>query len=281
MHPVDAGRSTDALDAWHRLDADIVATRFDVVPAHGLGAAAVRERQAVHGLNRLVETKRRPAWRMLVDQFSDVMVIVLAAAAVVAGVIGEPQDSIAIVAILVLNAALGFTQEFRAERAMQALRAMASPNARVRRGTELLTIPAMDLVPGDIVLLEVGAIVPADLRLLTAPNLQVDESALTGESLAVQKNPATLDSLRPPLSDGRNMAYKGTIVTAGRGEGVVVATGMRTELGRIASLLDQADDTRTPLQRRLKRFGSQLAVAVLVLCSVIFGIGLLRGEEPI
>jgi Ca2+-transporting ATPase len=218
---------------------------------------------------------------MLADQFTDVMVLVLVAAAVVAGIVGEPQDTIAIVAILVLDATLGFVQEYRAERAVAALRALAAPTARVRRDGTVRMIATSGLVPGDVVLLEAGVIVPADLRLVATGQLRVDESMLTGESQPVDKVTAAIADERASLGDRVNMAFKGTVATYGRGEGIVVATGMRTELGRLAGLLAAVEDTRTPLQRRLERFASQLAVIILVLCAVIFGIGLLRGESPL
>ena len=272
---------TPTSDSWHRLDVADIVTTLSVDPVRGLSETQVAERLTTNGPNALAESKRRSALRIVVDQFRDVMVLVLAAAAVVAGAVGEPHDSIAIAAILILNATLGFFQELRAERAMAALRAMAAPNARVRRDGTLRTVPAATLVPGDVVLLEAGAIVPADLRLVAAPNLRVDESALTGESQAIDKGTDPLERESASLGDRVNMAYKGTVVTFGRGEGVVVATGMRTELGRIAALLEDAESTISPLQRRLKRFAAQLAVVVLVLCALLFGIGLMRGEAPL
>jgi len=266
---------------WHRREIDEVIAVLQVDPSNGLTTAQVTERLSIAGPNRLVESKRRSTLRILADQFTDVMVLVLAAAAVLAGIVGEPQDSVAIAAILLLNGTLGFIQEFRAERAMAALRAMTAPNARVRRDGALCTIPAVALVPGDIVVLEAGVIVPADLRLIDAPNLCVDESAITGESNAIAKDTATLPGDTASLGDRVNLAYKGTVVTYGRGEGIVVATGMNTELGRIATLLEDTAAAVTPLQRRLRRFASQLAIVVLALCAIVFGLGLLRGEAPL
>jgi Ca2+-transporting ATPase len=217
---------------------------------------------------------------MLVAQFTDVMVLVLIGAAVVAGVVGEPQDIAAILAIVLLNAGLGFVQEYRAERAIAALRAMAALTARVRREAAETTIVAAEVVPGDVVVLEAGNVVPADLRLVEVNRLRIDEAALTGESQPVEKLTAAIAERDVPLGDRRNMAYKGTTVTYGRAVGVVVATGMRTELGRIATLLHDEPETRTPLQDRLARFGRNLGAAVLALCGVIFLAGLLRGEPP-
>jgi Ca2+-transporting ATPase len=217
---------------------------------------------------------------MLAAQFTDFMIIVLLAAAVVAGIIGEPQDSIAIAIIVVLNAVIGFSQEFRAEKAMAALRKMAAHKARVARGGEMLVVDSKDLVPGDLVWLEAGDVVPGDIRLIETARLQAEEAALTGESVPVEKAIDALADLEAPHGDRTSMAYKGTLITRGRARGVVVATGMRTELGHIASLLS-ADDARTPLQRRLAKFGRLLALGVLAICTILFIVGWLRGEPPL
>jgi Ca2+-transporting ATPase len=217
---------------------------------------------------------------MLAAQFTDFMILVLIAAAVIAGVVGEPQDSIAIVVIVVLNGLLGFVQEYRAERAMAALKQMAAPMASVIRDGKVHQIPGPELVPGDIVKLEAGNIVPADLRLLELASLQVNESALTGESQAVEKRVAQLQEAELPLGDRFNLAFKGTVVTYGRAHGLVVATGMQTELGKIAALLS-GESGKTPLQKRLARFGQNLALVVLAICAIIFVAGWLRGEPPL
>jgi P-type Ca2+ transporter type 2C len=265
---------------WHEM---VVDATIDHVKSsrQGLSAEEARRRLAAHGPNVLAEGRRRSPWRMFVDQFKDFMILVLLVAAVISGLIGEATDTIAIIVIVMLNAVIGFVQEYRAERAMEALKAMAAPHATVLRGRDIGTVPASELVPGDIVLLEAGGIVPADLRLLESARLRVDESPLTGESVAVDKivEPIAGDTL--PLGDRRNMAYKGTTVTYGHGRGVVVATGMATEFGKIATLLQEAGETSTPLQRRLAHFGRRLAVVALVICGVIFAVGILRGEEPL
>jgi P-type Ca2+ transporter type 2C len=248
---------------------------------YGLDDAEATLRLAVNGPNTLREGRRRGPARILLAQFTDFMVIVLLAAAVVAGAIGEPQDTIAIIAIVILNAVLGFVQESRAERALAALKAMVAPQARTRRAGAVRTIAGTELVPGDLVLLEAGNVVPADVRLSEVAQLRIEEAALTGESQPVDKITDALPHPALPLGDRRNMAYKGTIVTYGRAVGVVVATGMHTELGRIAALLREEEEVRTPLQRRLARFAQRLALGVLAICAVIFGIGLLRGEEPV
>ena len=218
---------------------------------------------------------------MILDQFTDFMILVLIAAAVVSGIIGDLTDTLTIVVIVLLNAAIGFFQEYRAEAAMAALRKLAAPLARVRRAGEVLTLPAEDLVPGDVVLLEAGNIVPADLRLAEVATLRVAEAALTGESQPVEKRVEALDASYLSIGDRVNMTYKGTIVTYGRGVGLVAATGLSTELGKIAALLSGAEEVKTPLQKRLARFGGRLAWAVLAVCAILFAAGLLRGEPPV
>lgn len=269
---------------WHTLTVDATALGLAVDPAQGLTAGEARLRLARYGPNSLPEGARRSLPRMLLDQFRDFMILVLIAAAVISGIIGDPGDTIAIVVIVLLNASIGFTQEYRAERAMAALKQMAAPSARVRRGGELLAVPADSLVPGDVVLLEAGTIVPADLRLFEAAQLQVAEAVLTGESQAVDKATAataTIAAAETALGDRLNMAYKGTVVTRGRGAGLTVATGLCTELGKIAQLLAGEEEVRTPLQKRLARFGTRLALAVLAICVIVFAAGLLRGEPPV
>jgi Ca2+-transporting ATPase len=266
---------------WHTLAVEAAAERLATDPRTGLTPQEAARRLAACGPNAIAEARRRGPLRILVDQFRDLMVLVLLGAAVVAGFVGEPQDTVAIVAIVLLNAALGFVQENRAERAIAALKALAAPHASVRRRGAIETIPASDLVPGDLVLLEAGAVVPADLRLVGSAQLSVDESALTGESQAVEKVTGSVEGEELPLGDRRNMVFKGTVVTYGRGTGIVVATGMATEFGRIAALLQGAEEGRTPLQKRLAHFARWIAAAVLAICALIFGIGLLRGVEPV
>ena len=186
-----------------------------------------------------------------------------------------------IVAIVLLNAAIGFVQEFRAAKAMQALKAMAAPSAMVVRAGAAASVPAAELVPGDTVLLEAGRIVPADLRLVEAASLRIDEAALTGESAPVDKSTEALGDPEAAIGERHNIAHKGTLVTYGRGLGVVIATGMRTEFGRIARLLESAHAVDTPLQRRLALFGRRLALVVLAICIVVFVTGLLRGEAAL
>ena len=244
----------------------------------GLTNEAAEKKLQANGKNELVEGSRRSIAAMLLSQFADVMIIILLAAAVVSGFIGDLTDTIVILVIVLLNAVIGFVQEYRAEKAMQALKSMAVTQAKVLRNKQITDMPAPLLVTGDIVLLEAGNAVPADLRIIESVNLKVDESALTGESFAVDKIHDVIEEDKLPLGDQKNMAFKGTHVTYGRGKGLVVATGMQTQLGHIASLLQQKEGL-TPLQVRMASFGKKLSIMVLLLCVLFFVAGWLRGED--
>jgi Ca2+-transporting ATPase len=244
----------------------------------GLTATEAALRRARFGPNRLEEEPPEPRWKRFLAQFKDLVVLILIAAAVISGVVGEWADTLAILAIVVLNAAFGFLQEDRASRALTALRSMSSPSARVLRDGALQTVPAQDLVPGDVVALEAGDHVPADVRLIRGFALTVQEAALTGESVPVEKQPDCVLPAETALGDRRNMAYMGTIVASGKAEAVVVATGMRAELGRIAGMLKHEPPTPTPLQRRLEELGRVLLFACLAAVLVIFGLQWMRGE---
>ena len=267
--------------APHLHPTEAVAQAHGVNPDAGLHAEEALRRSATHGANELAESQDRPWWRLLADQFKDFMVLVLLGAAVISGLVGEVTDTLVILVIVVLNAVIGFVQAWRADQAMAALRQLAAAHATVLRGGTVHALPAAELVPGDIVLLEAGNQIPADLRLIEIAQLQVDESALTGESVTVAKQTEALAAEDVgALGDRTNMAFKGTTATHGRARGLVVATGMRTELGKVATLLD-ATDRSTPLQLRLAAFGKRLAIAVLGICAVIFVVGILRGEAPL
>ncbi len=265
---------------WHLKEIKAILKELKTSP-QGLTSEEARARLERYGPNELEEKKKRHPLMMFIDQFRDFMILVLIAAAVISGFIGEASDTIAIVVIVVLNAIIGFVQEYRAEKAMEALKKMAAPYATVLRDGRPVNLPAKELVPGDMVLLEAGRIVPADVRLTEAIQLKVEEAALTGESVPVEKHTETIQDRDIPLGDRKNMAYKGTIVTYGRGEGVVVATGMSTEIGRIATMLQEEEEVKTPLQKRLANFGQKLAIAVLAICAIVFAIGLMRGVEPL
>jgi len=270
--------TSEVTKAWHGLDVDATVLELRCDPVQGLSAAEVARRMQQQGPNRLPEAKRRGPLSMLLGQFGDFMILVLIAAAVISGLVGELTDASAILVIVLLNAVIGFVQEYRAERAMSALKRMAAPLARVRRDGHTHTLDAAELVPGDTVVLEAGDLVPADLRLIETAALRCDEAALTGESHPVDKQMAALVDPHVPLAERSNMAYKGTLVSHGRGLGLVVATGTATELGRIASLLG-GDEPLTPLQKRLADFGRRLAWAVLGLCAILFAVGVARGGD--
>jgi len=265
---------------WHCLAPEAVLARFESNPDVGLSDEEAARRLAEHGPNELTAGGGPSAWRILLHQLTSVLVVLLVVAAAVSAVLGDALDAVAILVIVVLNTVLGFVQEYRAERAIAALRQMAQPVARVRRGGAVREVPARDLVPGDIVLLEAGNIVPADGRLLLAVSLHAQEAALTGESVPVAKETSSLTDPALPLGDRRNMVYAGTAVTSGRGVAVVTATGMRTEIGRIARMLQAVEREPTPLQRRLAQLAWVLSIAAVAIVAVVFVLGLLRGEEP-
>ena len=265
---------------WHRQPADTVLKHLDT-SLTGLSAEEARIRLEKHGPNVLKEKEKKTLFMMFLDQFRDFMILVLIAAAAISGMIGELSDTIAIIVIVILNAVIGFVQEYRAEKAMEALKAMAAHSAIVVRDGRQQEIHASEIVPGDIVVLDAGKIVPADLRLVETAQMKAGEAALTGESVPVDKHSEILEEDDIPIGDRKNMAFKGTVVSYGRGTGIVIATGMNTELGRIATMLQEEEEVKTPLQKRLAVFGRKLTVAVFVICAFIFGIGLLRGEAPL
>jgi P-type Ca2+ transporter type 2C len=265
---------------WHQKNIEEVVQELGS-SLQGISVANAQKLLLEHGPNELTEKKRKTLFMMFLDQFKDFMILVLIAAAIIAGVIGDASDTIAIIVIVVLNAVIGFVQEYRAEKAMALLRKMAAHYALVIRDGNPVNIPAAQLVPGDLVILEAGKIVPADMRLVEAAQLKIEEAALTGESLPVEKHNKPLPDEHLPIGDRKNMAYKGTIVSYGRGRGTVTATGMGTELGKIANMLQEEKEVKTPLQKRLATFGQKLALAVLAICAIVFGVGVLRGEEPL
>ena len=244
----------------------------------GISNTEAQKRLNEFGPNELQEKKKRTTLLMFLDQFKDFMILVLIGAAVIAGVIGDLADTLVIIAIVIINAIIGFVQEYRAEKAMEALKKMAAHSATLLREGAIARVAAAELVPGDVVMLEAGSLVPADLRLMETAQLKAEEAALTGESVSVEKHSRTLIEDQLPLADRKNMVYKGTTISYGRGTGVVTATGMKTELGKIASMLQDEKEVKTPLQKRLAAFGRKLALAILVICAIVFGMGFLRGE---
>lgn len=264
---------------YHAISVSEIEKLF-VTSSNGLNSEVVSKNRTQYGKNELVEKKKNPAYILFLHQFKDIMILILAVAALIALWVGDIKDTVVIVVIILLNAIIGFIQEYRAGKAIEALKRMSAPNATVRRDRKNMIIPASELVPGDVVLLEAGALIPADIRLTEVHSLKINESSLTGESEPVEKKLDNLVQIDSPVGDRTTMAFKSTIVTYGRGEGIVVAIGMDTEIGRIAQLL-QEEDSQTPLQKRLADFGKKLSAAVIVICIIIFCIGLLRGEDPI
>lgn len=263
---------------WHRLSPVETTELLQVDPAVGLSVAEAAERLERSGRNELAEQETRSPWRILWEQFTSTMALILTAAALISGLVGSLKDAATIFAIVVLFALLGFFQDYRAERAIAALKKLAVPLVRVRRAGQVQDLPATELVPGDMVLLEAGSVVPADCRLLEAHSLKVQESLLTGESEAVEKQTDRIEVTELPLGDRRNLLFMGTLVATGRAVAVVTATGMQTELGKIATLLQQVGQEWTPLQKRLDRLGKVLAVVSVAVAGLIFVVGLLRGE---
>jgi Ca2+-transporting ATPase len=267
------------MNDFYRWDSAAVLRELQVDPAVGLAEAEAARRLKEYGSNELIERGIKHPWLIIWEQLTAAVMIVLVMAAVVSALLGDYQDSIAIAVIIVLNAALGFSQEYRAEKAIAALKKLAVPQAKVRRGGQVSSISAALLVPGDIVFVEAGNAVAADCRILESIGLQTLESALTGESEAIDKSANPLDVTNLALGDRRNMLYLGTFVTTGRGLAVVTATAMRTELGQVAGMIATVERQTTPLQYRLHRAGKVLAAAALVLVAVIFLQGLLRGVD--
>jgi len=263
---------------WYAASVRDIAQILKVDLDTGLNDAEVANRQAEHGANELQEGANISSLQLLWAQITNTMVLILIAAAIVSGLLGKVTETAAIAAIVILFALLGFVQEYRAEQAMAALKRLAVPIVRVRRNGQLHELSAKLLVPGDVVLLEAGNAIPADLRLTESVNLRIQEAALTGESEPVEKYAEPLPSEDVALGDRRNMAYLGTVVTYGRGTAVVTATGMNTELGKIATLLQSVEVGMTPLQQRLDQVGKQLAVGGVIVAVLVMLIGVLRGE---
>ena len=264
---------------WFQMESEQVLDILEVQAYKGLSAEDVQIRRERYGSNELIDRGMKSPWKIILEQLTGLMIIILIIAAIISFLLGETTDALAILVIVVLNAVLGFSQEYRAEKAMAALKKLSVPKVRVRRDQKVQEISAIDLVPGDIVLIEAGNAVPADGSLIVASNLRVQESVLTGESEAVEKDLKAIQAERPALGDQHNRLFMGTVVTYGRGEMVVTETGMQTELGKIAEMIQSVGQESTPLQRRLDQLGKGLAVASLVIVAVVFGLGLLRGED--
>ncbi|NLC02677.1 MAG: HAD-IC family P-type ATPase, partial [Tissierellia bacterium] len=264
---------------WYKKSTEEVITALNTSLDSGLSTEDVEANLEKYGLNELTEEKGKSFLSKLKDQFSDFLVLILIAAALVSIFVGEVQDAIVILAIVVVNAFLGLYQEGRAEKSLEALKKMASPNAKVLRNGVTEVIPSANLVPGDLVLLDAGDIIPADLRLVESSNLKVEEASLTGESVPVEKKSSSHFDENISLGDRLNMAYMSTIVTYGRGKGIVVGTGHDTEIGKIATMIQSFEEEITPLQKKLNHLGKVLGITTIVVCLAVFGIGMLQGRE--
>ncbi|HEX7593641.1 MAG TPA: HAD-IC family P-type ATPase, partial [Anaerolineae bacterium] len=266
---------------WHTLTIEQVLQELGTDPQKGLTLAQVEQRTAEFGPNQLHEGRVISPVALFMEQFTDFIVLTLIAAAIVSGFLQEWVNAIAIVAIVILNAILGFIQEYRAERALAGLKQLAAPSAQVMRAGALQSIPSVDLVPGDLIFLRSGDLVPADARVIDAYVLKVEEAPLTGESSSVEK--FAVDSLdeETSMGDRVNMAHAGTVVVQGRGRAVVTATGMLTQLGRIAGLVEEIEEEETPLQTRLDQVGRFIVYLTLVIVAIIFLFGILRGDRPV
>ncbi len=263
---------------------EAVLQQFQTDSHSGLSIEAAAERLAEHGPNRLESRKQKSALTIFFEQFKSSMVLILLVAAIISAVIGVMEDeglveTFVILAILVVNAIIGTVQELKAQSSLEALNKMSAPHSKVLRGGQVEEVVSTDLVPGDIVVLDTGDIIPADLRLIEMANLKIQESALTGESVPVEKNGDILEDTEIPLGDRSNMAFSTSTVTYGRGKGVVVSTGMHTEVGKIAHMLQATQATETPMGKRLEQLGKVLGYVALGICGFIFLVGLLYGNH--
>ncbi|MGH2581568.1 MAG: cation-translocating P-type ATPase [Anaerolineales bacterium] len=268
-------------EAWHQLGREEVAEKLASSQDRGLSVEEAKQRLEKYGLNRLEEAPPKRFITMLWEQLNSFVIYLLFAAAIISMILGEWVEAAAVMAIVVLNAGFGIAQERRAEQALAALRKLASPDAQVLRDGRRLTIPSYEVVPGDVVFVEAGNYIPADIRLFEAVNLRIEEAALTGESVPVEKTAARLEQADVALGDRINTAFMGTLVAYGRGRGIVVATRMRTQVGLIATMLQSVHHEPTPLQRRLEELGRWLGWAVLAICTIVFLVGWLRGQPAL
>jgi Ca2+-transporting ATPase len=272
------------MDQIYNQPVDALLQQFDVTSDAGLTDEEVKRRMDTHGPNRLDTTKQKSLLSMFFEQFMSSMVVILFIAAIISGVIGVMHDeglveSFVILAILIINALIGTVQEMKAQSSLEALNRMSSPHTKVLRGGQVTEVVSTEIVPGDIVLLDTGDIIPADLRLIESVNLKIQESALTGESVPVEKTAVQLQEKEVPLGDRDNMAFSTSMVTYGRGKGLVVATGMQTEVGKIAHMLQHTEATETPMGKRLQQLGKVLGYVALAICVVIFIVGVSYGND--
>ncbi|MGC9384145.1 MAG: cation-translocating P-type ATPase [Kosmotogaceae bacterium] len=264
---------------WYKKSVEETLEKLETNKDKGLSDEIAKSRLKDYGKNRIKKQSGRSAWKIFWSQFASIMIVVLIVAAVIMAFLGEITDTIVIAVILVLNTVLSFFQEYRAEKAMQALKKLSVPEVTVKRDGKFKNVKSVDVVPGDIVLLEAGSYVSADVRIIEASKLKIQESTLTGESEPATKNSKKINREIDSLGDHTNMAYSGTSVTYGRGVGVVTKTGMDTEIGKIATMIQEVEKEDTPLQKRLEKLGKWLVVIVLAIAALVFILGLLRGQD--
>lgn len=265
---------------WFKKNSEELLKEFSVNPQNGLSSAEAKERLSKYGENKLATKKGKTLFQLFLAQLNDVMIYILLAAAIVSGFVGEISDAIIIAVVILINAVVGVIQESKAEKALEALKKLSTPKAVVKRDGELLEIPSEEVVPGDIVVIDAGRYVPCDLRLVETANLKIEESALTGESVPVDKDAQlVLNEDNTPLGDQKNMAFMSTLATYGRGIGVAIGTGMNTEIGKIAKMLDEGEVEQTPLQKKLAQLGKVLGFAALGICAVMFVVAVIQKRD--
>ena len=265
--------------AWHNVKAVVLEDEFSTNFKNGLEERQAAERLEEDGPNELVKKEGLTLWDRIIAQLSDFLILILIGAAVVSGILGETVDAVVIIGIVIINAVMGIVQESKAEKAMEALQEMSAPEVNVIRDGETKELPSKDLVKGDIALLSAGDFIPADIRLIESANLKIDESSLTGESVPADKKAGDILDPDTPLGDRDNSAFMGSIVNYGRAKGLVVNTGMDTELGKIAGMIESYEDKKTPLQEKLEGLGRGLGIATLIICAIVFIMGVLRGKD--
>ena len=271
---------------WYNKTSEYITKKLETNIVLGLTEQDIQKRREKYGLNEIKEEKKTPLLIKFLEQFKDFMIIVLILAAIVSGVVGYAKgegitDSIIIMIVVIVNAIIGVAQENKAEKSLEALKKMSAYSAKVVRDGKILVIPSRELVPGDIVLLETGDYVPADIRLIEAINLKAQEASLTGESVPSDKCEKVLTDTDVGIGDRNNMVFSSSLITYGRGKGIVVETGMNTEVGKIAGILNSTEKSDTPLQQKLNKLGKTLGIASIAICAVIFAIGMLQGKQAL
>lgn len=264
--------------SWYTKDISEVAIELSVEFEKGLNEDEVNLRLKKYGYNELKEKERDSLFKRIINQLKDFLVIILIGASIVSAAVREVVDAVVIIAIVIINAILGVVQEGKAEKALEALKKLSSPHARVLRNGHISLIESKDLVPGDIICIEAGDVIPADIRLIESANLKIEEASLTGESVPTEKDAKSIYNKDMPIGDRQNMAYMSTIVTYGRGKGIVIGTGVNTEVGKIADAIQEVKEESTPLQKKLDELGKWLGVACLAICIIVFGLGIYRGQ---